>query len=1067
MKRIAGNIIKWLLRILAGVIALLAVIVIVFYLFRGKITDRGLDYLNSTQPGEVAISKLNLRPFLNFPDVSLKLKDFQYSTGMSGSENDSLPIIRMSSVYVSLDIIQLIRGEYQVAKIRFDEGIINYIVESDSVSNLEKALGIRFSEGPEADSPESDSLFLYLDLESLSVQNLVMNYRDIPGKTSASVKVHGIDAGFSYHPDLITAELMMHTEITAAIFDEIILEKPRDFSFSSSLSFDQLKQRLLLEKSMLDFGYALFELDGSVEFREERMDMQFSARNSGIELLNFLLTGVLDMNAIEQIGEGQISIDGSIAGSFDDRIPEAKMNFSASNMGFRVHAIQESITDIGFEGSASTGAPKDFSEAEIRISDFHVSFPEGSVDASIVIKNLVKPEFYLEMDGETELSIIEEVIDNKDIQNMSGRIQFAGNLTGTVDKTSEIFMENTGLLEICMDNVGFSLPDNKIERLNGTLYLEEKRFGFRELTVSVDSNDLRVDEGWVDQLLPYFMGYKGEISTMLIAGAEELFPEKLTGDTLFSEPIRDLSFKMELKTTGSAIDAALKEETLPEGDLAIHDFHISVPGYSDLSSVNLELQLGRENITFSKVNGLIGESDFNFSGEVENYNAYMEKDSSALVKVTFNMGSNTILLKDLFTFNDQFEILPAAFSEEEIFDFIFKGKVESTVGELINNSNIPNFDFVCEELQWDLKNYAQSFRDFEMEIGFLDGLLTVNKFSGIVGESNFNIRASMAHLFDTAGIIAGSIDLRSDLLDLDQLMSYSLLENTAADTLETAMADTVGLPSPGLAGFDFPDLELQLDLHEIRYAENVIRYVNGKIDLKPYKIVYFDKFGLQSETGGSMVLDGQFNVSDPALYMLSAKIDIDTVNVSDFNLQFSMGDSIYSLEDNFNGTLSTDGIAELFINPDFTIDLDNSTAMFNVVLTNGRIKNFAPLHEIGKYTGSKDLDNVKFGELRNGRSFSLVGGVVNVPLMSIESTLGLILIEGEQGLGGDFLYLARVPTKLIRGTARNIFSGQQSKDPEEEEEIQRMEAQKFARITVFSDGEEVEVKMGDKRDQYR
>jgi hypothetical protein len=649
---------------------------------------------------------------------------------------------------------------------------------------------------------------------------------------------------------------------------------------------------------------------------------------------------------------------------------------------------------------------------------------------------------------------------------MTGRIRFAGDVAGKVDISSGSFMENTGLLEMNMEDVGFSLSDNKVERMNGTLYVEESRFGFRELSLSVDSNDLHL-EGWVDQLLPYFMGYKGDVSAMLMVGAEEIYPEKIIGDTLFSEPIRDLAFRMELKTTGSAIDAAMKEETVPEADLAIHDFHISIPGYSAISNVNIDLQLEKERITFSYVNGMIGKSDFNFSGEVENYNAYLEKDSSALLKVTFNIGSNTILAEDLFTFNDQFVILPVAFAKEEISDIVFKGKVETTVGDLMKESNIPNIIFVCEELQWNLKYYSQPFRNIEMDIGYHDSLLTVNKLSGAIGESNFNVTASVAHLFDTTGIITGVIDLKSDLLDMDQLMSYALLENAATDTTVTTMADTVSQPSPGLTEFDFPDLEMRLDLNEIRYADNIIRSVNGKIDLKPYKIVYFDKFGLQSETGGSMVLDGQFNVSDPEQYMLSAKIDIDTVNVSDFNLQFAMGDSVYSLEDNFNGVLSTDGIAELFINPDFSIDLNNSTAMFNVVLTNGRVKNFAPLQEIGKYTGNKDLDNVKFGELRNGRSFSLVGGVINVPLMSIESTLGLILIEGEQGLGGDFLYLVRVPTKLVRGTARNLFSGQQRKDPDEEEEIQQMEAQKFAVLTVFSDGGEVEVKVGDKRDQYR
>lgn len=1057
---------RWFIRIIAGIIALLVLIIMLFYLFRGKITDKALDYLNSKQPGEVTIGTLNLRPFLNFPDISLQLNDIQYLTGLSGSANDTLPVLRMNRLYVSLDLIQLIRGEYKVSKVRLSDGVINYIVESDSVSNLEKAMGVKFTGSEVADTTQSDSLLMYLDLGSLTVRNVEINYRDIPEKTSLSMIVHGIEAGFSYHPELITVKLMTHTEIRSAIYNEIVIDKPRDFSFSSSLRYDQVRQRLLLEESTLDMNYALFGLDGVVDFREQRMDMQFSARNSGIELLNFLLSGVLDMDVIEQIGEGQIRIAGTIAGSFADRIPEANVNFSASNMGFRIHTLQQSITEIGFEGSATTGALKDFSEAEIRINDFHVSFPEGSLEAGIGIKNLVAPEIYLEMNGETDLFIIEEIIDNNAIQNMTGRIRFSGDVIGKVDRSSGIFMENTGLFEINMDDVGFSLTDNKVENLKGTFYLEENRFGFRELNLSVDSNDIHL-EGWIDQLLPYFMGYKGDLNAMLIAGAEKIYPEKIIGDTLFSEPIKDLFFRMNLETTGGEIEAAINEKTMPEIKLAIQDFRISLPGYSDISNVNMSFRLEKEKITIPKVDGMIGESDFNFSGQVENYAAYLKKDSSALLQIGFSLGADTMLAADLFTFNEQFEILPATFAEEQIIDLLLKVKVETTVGDLMTDNIIPNVAFLCETLQFKLKNYSQSFRNFEMDMDFRDSLLTVHKLSGFIGESNFSIRASVSHLFDTAGIITGSLDLESDLLDLDQLMSYALPGPAASDTLISAVADTVDQASAGLTGLNFPDLEMRLDLNEIRYADNIIRAVNGKINLKPYKIVYLDKFGLQSETGGSMVLDGQFNVSDPHQYMLGAKIDIDTVNVSDFNLQFSMGDSVYSLNDNFNGILSTDAIVELFINPDFSIDLDNSTAMFNVVLTNGRIKNFAPLHEIAKYTGNKDLDNVKFGELRNGRSFSLVGGVIQVPLMSISSTLGLILIEGEQGLGGDFLYLTRVPTRLIRGTAMNLLSGQQRKNPDEEDEIQQMEAQKFAVITVFSDGQTVEVKMGDKRDQFR
>lgn len=1067
MKKIFNSILKWLFRIIAGFAALVVLVILLFYLFRGRITNKSLEYVNSTQPGELAIDRLNLRPFLNFPDVSLKIEGLHYTTGSIDAEMiDTLPVISMNNVYVSLDLVKLIGGEYKISKVRLNEGTINYIIDSDSVSNLEKALGIRFESSTETDSLQADSLFMAFDLESLTIRDLNLNYHNIPGKTDVSMKILGLEAGFSYHPDEITASVMTHTEISRAIFDEIVLDKSRDFSFSSSLVFDQVRQKLLLDNSMLDMNYAIFGLGGAVDFNEQTIDMQFSAKNSGIELLNFLLNGVLNLDAIEQIGEGYIKLTGNVLGSFAESIPVINVDFSAGDMGFKVHTINQSVTDIGFQGVATSGRLKDFSEAEININGFHVSFPQGDLDAEIVLKNLDAPEIDVELNGETDLQIIEEIIDNKSIQQMRGNVGISGNLNGKVDMDAGTFLDNTGALVISMNDVGFSLDDNRVEKMNGLLYLEENRFGFREMGLKIDNNNIHI-EGWVDNLLPYFMGLKGDLNAMLHANADELYLDKYLGDTLFTEPLREMAFSLALQSTGSEIKSAIKEKSIPKVDLELRDLQFGLPGYGDISDVNLALLLDKDRIVLSEMAGIIGESDIALQGTIDNYPAYLKKDSSTHISVKFDIGSDKLRMRDLFTIEDQFKILPATFAGEEIQQLKCKGEVETTVYDLLKESTIPNISFVLEELKWDLKHYPHSFRDFAMELFYQDSLLVINRFDGAVGESNIKIAAAVAHLLDTAGTIKGNLEVQSDLLDVDALMNYALLEKTPADTVLPEPEDAVKQPSEGLAGFDFPDLELKLDLKEVRYAGNNLRSINGQIDLKPYKIIYFNEFAVQSETGGSMLLNGQFNMSDPSLYMLSAKIDIDTVNVSDFNLQFAMEDSIYSLEDNFNGLLSTDGIAELFINPDFSIDLDQSTAMFNVLLGNGRIKNFAPLQEIAKYTGNKDLDNVKFGELRNGRSFSLVGGVVQIPLMSISSTLGLILIEGEQGLGGDFLYLVRVPTKLIRGTARNIFSGQQRKDPDEEEEIQRMEAQKFARITVYSDGEEVEVKMGDKRDQFR
>jgi hypothetical protein len=1068
MRRMFRIILKWLFRFFVGLTSLLVIIILLFFLFNGKITEVALNQINALSPGELKIEKLNLRPFMNFPDVSLQFKNLRYTSGPEASDDhDSIPIIELENVYVSMDIIRLIKGEYRISKIRLSDGVINYCIASDSVSNLERALGMRFDSGADPDTIKSDTMLLSIDLESLTIRNLKMNYKDVPGRASLSLKILGMETGFSYHPDRVSAAVMTHTEISTFTFGEITLDKKRDFSFSSSLNYDQERQLLLLERSMLDLNYTIFGLEGQLDMREETVDMQFSARNSGIELLNFLLSGILDMNAIEQTGEGQITLEGNISGSYAENIPELRVGFKASEMAFKIHTIGQSVSNIGFEGTLSSGIQRDLSEAELRISGFHASFPQGHLDAEIAVANLPAPEISLKIDGETELMMIEEIIDNMPVQNLGGKIRISGDLAGAVDLSNGAYFENRGAVNIFMNDVGFTLSDgHTIDNTNGILYLNKNRFGFHELTTTVDSNEIRLD-GWIDHLLPYLMGYRGAISAQLLASADQLFPEKFLGDTLFSEPIRNLSFGLKASSTGDNIEVALKEGAVPTAEIELENLNVKIPGYAEISHINMLLLVDNERINISNLQGNIGESDFRLSGAFENYASYLEKDSAEQIRLEFDMVSERLRAHDLLTIKDRFEILPAGFSTEEILGLKFKGNIETTVYDIMTDNKLPNVVFVCDTLQMSLMHYPHALKNFKIDVALQDSILVVNRFKGTVGESNLEMRAYVAHLFDTSRTFAGQIQIESDLLDLDTLMHYPLLTESANDSDAVPTTDTVSGSFPGFADVDFPDLELKLDLKEIRIAGNTLKSMQGKIDTKPYKIIYFEKFGLQSATGGSMVLDGLFNVSDPGLYMLSANIDIDTVNISDFNIQFVMDDSIYSLEDNFNGVLSTDGIAELFLNPDFSIDLDRSTAIFNVTLADGRVRNFAPLHEIGRFTGNKDLDNVKFGELRSGRSFSLVGGVINIPLMDISSTLGLILIEGEQSLEGDFLYLVRVPPRLIRGTAWNMLSSQQRRESEEEDEIQQMQAQRFAILTVFSNGTDVEVKVGDKRDQFR
>ncbi|MCF8224644.1 MAG: hypothetical protein K9J30_02065 [Bacteroidales bacterium] len=1066
MKKALRIIIKWLFRLLLGIISLVILVMLLFFIFQGKIVNRTIGYLNEMQPGEVKLESMNLRSFMHFPDVSVKLNSLEFFEATQGSDTaNSRPVLALDEFSVALDLVQLIKGNYKISRIDLGDGEVYFNIGADSISNIERALGISFSDSP-SDTVKSDTSVFSFDLELLQIRNLKIQYSDIPGKTNVKLNINRLQSGFSYWPDTIRASLRMHIDISEASYQDIQLDKPRSVSFSTSMIYDQVHDVIDLDKSMLDITDAVFELDGNIRLREHMINMDFSARNTGIDLLNFLLSGILKVEAIEQIGEGKMQLNGNVNGSFKDELPLVEANFIAEEMGFRINTIGQEIKDIRFTGYATNGTKKDLSESELRLQDFHVAFPDGFLDLDLDVSDLTDPTVALRLDGEADLAIVEEIIETGSIENLKGKVYLKGDIDGKIDKSQGIFLDNAGELEITMQDVHFMTPGNAINDLNGELYIAGKDVGLRNVNVLVDGSRIKL-ETRVDNLLPYLMGFSVNPFVTLIASSDELDLNRIIGDTITDGHIKDLAFRADIQAAAKEIEEFIEHGNIPRMDLVIQNMQFTYPGYAHVSDVKMLVYLDERDVSLSRFRGRIGGSRLELDLDLKNYVAFLESDSAGVIEMAIDLEADRLRARDLFTFNDEFTILPPEFIDEEMYDLKFKGKVKSTVGDLLSDNALPNFSFVTDVFFWDLKMYPSSFRNFKIDIENRDSLILVNHLQGSIGESNFAVQAAITNLLDSGKAIAGNVDIVSDLLDIDRLLDYELLSSgEQAPGEDTIAIDTISGNSANLHAIDLPDVTLNLDVDAFRFEGNELFGINGRLRFKPYQIVYLDNFSLQSKTGGTVAMDGQLNLIDSAMYTLSAKLAIDTMNVSDFNVRIAIEDTLYTLEENFKGILTADAIGEFYLNPDLSVNLDTSTAMFNFKLEDAKVVELAPLHAIARFTGNKDLDYIE-GEVKNDRSITLSDRMFQIPLMSISSTLGLILLEGEQGLDGRMLYLVRVPTSLIRGTAWNVLSNQQRKQPSEEEEVQSMgEIQQFAKVTVYSKGEEFDVKIGDKREQY-
>ena len=141
--------------------------------------------------------------------------------------------------------------------------------------------------------------------------------------------------------------------------------------------------------------------------------------------------------------------------------------------------------------------------------------------------------------------------------------------------------------------------------------------------------------------------------------------------------------------------------------------------------------------------------------------------------------------------------------------------------------------------------------------------------------------------------------------------------------------------------------------------------MNGGLRSSRDKIFFLDSLKISSEGGGSAEFNGHFNVSNPRMYSIGADLEVKDMDINDIGLQLQSGEETYSLNENFEGIISAEGLAELYVSPELKVDVSNTTAMFNVTVNDGALINFTPLQAAGKFLENRNLDLVNFATLSN------------------------------------------------------------------------------------------------------
>jgi hypothetical protein len=1064
MARPIRKILKILGWILAGCVSLILLITLGFYLGRGWIMKRAVDYLNKNQPGEVQMGQMNLIPFLDFPNAVLQLHNVSYYE--KPVRKDSLyqePILYLNDIYLSLDVVELARGGLKVSQARFENGFFRIEVYKDSVTNLEYALGIRFGEEAPGDTV-SGMPAMRIDLQKIELTNILALMDDRTCNDRLNLLINHLESKFSYLPEMIEAGIELNININEVKIQKYSLENKEGVHLKSQAVFDPVRKKVQFDPSLLEISGLELETWGSYEFIDQpRIDLAFRATNQGLDVLNFLFLGVLDLEEIEQIGGGSIYLNGSVTGPLGEQLPVLRLNGSADHIGFRIKSIKRDVSDISFTLFATNGGESDLSEVQVSLRDFTASFPEGTIRGDIEATNFVTPEIDIAMDGELDLEGLDHMINSDMLRELKGHLTLNGRMNGIVNRPSAVLLDEEGTFSVKAENVGFKIKNDTVTDLNGEIQMAQNAVGTEGLSIAFNGSRFEI-EAKVENILLYLLGYERDVKAEISLSSDLISLGRILQDTSISQwlgnDLKGLHFKAGAYITHDELDKLIRGDSIPRIELALDSFGLELPEYASISNMRVGLNLGPNTLSLQYMDGTVGESSFHFAATATGYQSLLNRDSGGIVGLDYLLASDLMRAKDFLTVRGVF-ILPETYLAEFLENFHMEGSLDIPVMGLLNDSAALDFGVKINTLGCNYSGYPHAFEDFRLMLRKKGNELIIDEFQGKVGASNLKMAATVGNFTDSLREnLYGEITIESELLDVNELLISQVPEEEGDTTSANGPEEQEPLR---LDQINYPDIGLNLNIGELRYGDYRVLDIKGRVGSSKEKVIYLDHLTTSTESGGTIDVNGQFNVSDPEFYNFSAEFNLKEVNINDLAFEMQSGEETYTLKENFAGLVSTTGLAEIFISPDMKLDISTTTAMFNVQVTDGALINFTPLKAAGKYLDNKDLNRVRFSTLRN--NFTLMDSKIIIPLMIVESTIGQILIEGEQGLDNAYLYLLHVPTWLVKEAAKSSLS--KAEDDNQEDQIHQMKMGNFLMLTAWSDGVTSEVKLGDKREKYR
>ena len=1030
---------------------------------QAEIINDQVALLNQAYKGRITVGNSELSLFGNFPDLSIKVYDVQ----IFETKADGAPLIMdVKDIYVGFNLWDMVSGNYDIHSLRVEDGVFNIVVHEDNSSNIQNSL---------ATTAEDGATSTNVHLEKIRLKNLDVHTLDEATHTDVETFIYDGKGGFRTTDSIIAGHIDTELELNVIKEGDTTFIRKKHFEIHTDLIFNESKGILDIAPSGIVMENGDFELEGSIDTKND-MDLDLTIKGTKPNFDMLIAFAPVDVIPVleKYKNAGEIYFNATIKGPANKgNRPAINAEFGAGKAFLENTARAKKIDNMGFRGHFTNGVNRDASTMEFSLTDMTASLEKGEFKGALLVKNFESPEVDMQLDANFNLDFITDFFELQQVQKASGNIALQMNFHDIVDiddpKKALQQLNQAYYAALKVENLHLEAKELPVplDSLNVNLLMNGKKAILKQFDMLMGNSAISV-RGFLSDLPAIVHHTDTPVEAHLDITSKFLDIAELTGFSVQDSIQMGYDEQVENLSLGLSFVASAKDFTestyLPKGEFFIDSLNAELKHYPHrLHDFHADVLIDDKDIQVVDFTGFIDDSDFHFDGLVHDYAFWMRPERNGDVALDFNLNSKKLRLEDVFSYKGE-NYVPEEY-RHELFDELalhFTSKMH------YKDSSLHSIDIALDKLDTRMQLHPQRFHDFRGNIRYEDDHLVINDFHGEIGSTNFNLDINYYVGKDQAIKKRDNyLAIQADYIDYDALFNFDINPPEAKEA-ESSTTQDVAVHAAAFNIYELPFTNMRFKADIAHFIYHRIDLQNIKADLRttPDHYLYVDTLTMDV-AGGNIRLNGYFNGSDPKHIYMQPDLVLTNVDLEKLLFKFENFGQDHLVSENLQGKLTSRISGNIRVYPDLVPDLDQSSIEMEVKVLNGKLKDYDPMLALSDYMGDKNLRNVRFDTLQN--RLAIDKGKINIPAMTIESTLGHMELSGTHDSDQNIDYYLRIPWKTVRkATWQKLFgSKKDSVVPEEQvDEIVEVDPDrktKFLNLKIRGTIDDYKVSLGKKK----